>query len=102
LWTAVTNIPSPIKYDTEKDWPSDELMAEMAELVGFTPGQWDWYWAEYNKAYGGIPTGQTPAALAACGDFADAVEGALNEGIPLDLISVDEAVEMLDAALCAK
>ena len=98
LWTAITDIPSPIQYDTEKDWPSEELVAKMAEQLGTTPGQWDWYWEEYNKVYGGLPTMQTPTS--ACGDFNDAMTNALSQGIPLDLVSVDEAVEMLDSALC--
>lgn len=94
LWTAVTNIPSVIKYDPAEDWPSTELLGEM----GVEPGKWDWYWEEFNKVYGGLPTGM--AATARCGDFDDAVVSALNEGLPQDLITMDEAIEMLDATLC--
>jgi len=94
LWTAVTNIPSAIKYDPATDWPSDELLAEL----GYPAGVWDWYWVEFNKVYGGLPTGQAPSPL--CGDFNDAVISALNEGLPQGLITVDEAIEMLDANLC--
>lgn len=100
LWTAVTNIPSVIKFDPATDWPSDELLAEMAELVGFTPGQWDWYWEEFNKVYGGLPTGMAPSPR--CGDFENAVVSALNEGLPLDLLTVDEATEMLNDNLCTE
>ena len=94
LWTAVTNIPSIINYDPETDWPSDELQAQL----GATPGQWDWYWDEFNKVYGPMDKGL--ALTARCGDFNDAVVSALNEGLPQGLISVDEAIELLDSKLC--
>ena len=35
-----------------------------------------------------------------CGGFNDALVSNLNEGLPLGLITVDEAIEMMDAALC--
>jgi len=76
------------------DWPSDELLTEL----GYPAGVWDWYWVEFNKVYGGLPTGQAPSPL--CGDFNDAVIAALNEGLPQGLMTVDEAIEMLDANLC--
>ncbi|UCD27386.1 MAG: extracellular solute-binding protein [Planctomycetota bacterium] len=94
LWTALTNIPSAVVYDQEQDWPTPELLDEL----GFEAGKWDWYWAEFDKAYGSLPTGL--AISARCGDFNDAVVSALNEGLPLDLVTVDEAVEMLDSNLC--
>jgi hypothetical protein len=94
LWTAVTNIPSVVKYDVETDWPADEVLEEL----GAVPGQWDWYWAEFNKAYSSWPTAQATTPI--CGEFADATATVLNEGLPQGLITVDEAVEMLDAALC--
>ncbi|HIC89270.1 MAG TPA: extracellular solute-binding protein [Anaerolineae bacterium] len=94
LWTAVTNIPSVIKFDKATNWPSDETLKEM----GVEPGKWDWYWEEFNKVYGGLPTGMAPTAR--CGSFNDAVVSALNEGLPEGLIAVDEAVETLNAALC--
>ena len=94
LWTAVTNVPSAIKYDPATDWPSAELLEEM----GFVPGQWDWYWEEFNKVYGGLATESIPTTQ--CGDFKDAMESALNQGLPQGLITVDEAIEMMDANLC--
>jgi ABC-type glycerol-3-phosphate transport system substrate-binding protein len=96
LWTAVTDIPSVINYDPATDWPSDELLQEM----GVEPGKWDWYWEEYNKVYGGLPTGMAPTPR--CGDFENAVTSALNEGLPLGLISVDEAIQILDENLCVQ
>jgi hypothetical protein len=96
LWTAVTNSPSAIKYDVETDWPSEELQ----EALGAVPGQWDWYWEEFAKVYGTM----TPAIgmTTRCGDFEAAVVAALNEGLPLGLLTVDEAIEMLDEALCVE
>ena len=76
------------------DWPSPEILEEL----GFEVVKWDWYWEEFDKAYGGLPTGLPIEAR--CGEFQNAVVGALNEGIPLDLITVDEAEEMLDSNLC--
>jgi len=94
LWTAVTNIPSAIVYDPVKDWPSDELLEEL----GVVPGQWQWYWEEYNKVYGGLQGGQAPTPL--CDKVEQAWASAINEGLPLGLITVDEAIEMMDANLC--
>ena len=94
LWTAVTNIPSVIKYDIATDWPDDATL----EALGTTPGQWDWYWAVFGEVYG--PLDRQVVSTTRCGDFEAAVVASLNEGIPLGLVSVDEAVEMLDAALC--
>jgi len=96
LWTAVTNIPSVISFDAEADWPSDDLLSEM----GAVPGQWDWYWAEFAEVYGSMST--AIAATARCGDFEAAAVAALNEGVPLGLLSVDDAVDMLDGALCTE
>jgi len=94
LWTAVTNIPSVIIFDQATDWPSDELQTEL----GTTPGQWDWYWAEYEKVFGDVP--QQFAPTSRCGDFNDAYTSVINEGLPLGLISVDDAIAQLDAVLC--
>jgi len=35
-----------------------------------------------------------------CGDFNDAEVSAINEGLPQGLITVDEAIAMMDAGLC--
>lgn len=94
LWTAVTNSPSAIRYNIETDWPSQELLQSM----GIVPGEWDWYWEEYDRVYGPLPAAF--GLFQRCGDFEAAVTSTLNEGLPLGLISVDEAIEMLDAALC--
>jgi multiple sugar transport system substrate-binding protein len=94
LWTAVTNIPSSIKYDPATDWPSAETLEEM----GVTPGMWDWYWEEFNRVYGDLTLEAT--ARIRCGDYDAAVVETLNEGLPLGLIDVDEAVMLLDESLC--
>lgn len=96
LWTAVTNSPSAIRYDVQADWPSDETLA----ALGVTPGQWDWYWAEFAEVYGALPS--VSVAPARCGDFDAAVVSTLNEGLPLGLLGVDETIEMLNSALCTQ
>ncbi|NWF71213.1 MAG: carbohydrate ABC transporter substrate-binding protein [Chloroflexi bacterium] len=96
LWTAVTNSPSAIRFDPAVDWPSDELLTSL----GVTPGQWDWYWEQFNEVYRSLPS--VSVAPARCGDFDAAVVSTLNEGLPLGLLSVDEAIEMLDSALCVQ
>lgn len=88
LWTALTNIPSSIKYDPVKDWPKDVAGQDT----------WKWYWDEINKVYGGLQG--TMASGAPCGDFLDAKTASLNQGLPLGLMTVDEAIKMLDAKLC--
>jgi ABC-type glycerol-3-phosphate transport system substrate-binding protein len=95
LWTAVTNIPAAIKYDVATDWPSEELQQEL----GAVPGQWDWYWEEFNKVY--TPMEQIPAPSGWCsGDYEDAWVTMINEGLPQKLVTVDEAIETIDAAVC--
>jgi len=94
LWTAVTNSPSAVKYDTATDWPSNELLAEM----GLTPGQWDWYWEEFDKVYGPMELAVVPEQR--CAEFNDAYETYINAGLPQGLVTIDEAIEALDASLC--
>jgi hypothetical protein len=66
--------------------------------MGVVAGQWDWYWEEINATYAPLETAQ--ATSPACGGFGDARTAVLNEGLPQGLISVDDAVQMLDDALC--
>lgn len=89
LWVAITNSPTAIKYDPKKDMPAD---------LGDNP--WQWYWDEFNKVYGDQEVGVT--AEGRCGSFNDALKSALNEGIPLELITVDEAIQTLNDGLCKK
>jgi|JFJP01.1.fsa_nt_gi ABC-type glycerol-3-phosphate transport system substrate-binding protein len=94
LWTAVTYSPSIIKYDPVADAPSEEAL----KAAGVTAGQWDWYWAEYDKVYGGLEVGLAPTAR--CGDFGNAMDSALADGLPQGLVTVDESVTLINAALC--
>jgi ABC-type glycerol-3-phosphate transport system substrate-binding protein len=94
LWVALTNSPSAILYDQISDWPTDAL----ASSFGFEPGEWDWYWDEFNKVYGPMEVGVTNEGR--CAQFEEASIQALNEGIPRGLLTVDEAISLLDANLC--
>ena len=76
------------------DWPSEEVLTEL----GVEAGMWDWYWDEFNKVYGPMDVGVTNEGR--CGEFNDAYVQALNEGIPQQLLTVDEAIELLDTNLC--
>lgn len=84
----LNNAPSAIKY-TADDIPEALL-----------DNPWQWYWDEFALVYGDldiyVPSG------AACGDFNAAVESALNQGLPLGLLSVDETIEILDSGLCVQ
>ena len=88
LWTATTIIPSALKYDAAKDWPTDVQGAD----------QWQWYFNEINQVYGDMKA--VIGVDAPCGDFLDARTTALNQGIPLGLVTVDQAIEQLDAHQC--
>jgi ABC-type glycerol-3-phosphate transport system substrate-binding protein len=88
LWTALTNIPSSLKYDPVADWPKD--------LEG--GDTWQWYWAEIDRVYQGME--RKMATGAPCGDFLDARTNAINMGLPQGLLTVDEAIQMLDDKLC--
>jgi ABC-type glycerol-3-phosphate transport system substrate-binding protein len=88
LWAANTFIPSAIKYDPATDWPADNEAA----------APWQWYFEEMEKVYGGMSF--SIGTDAPCGDFLDARTTALNQGLPLGLMTVDEALELLNANLC--
>jgi ABC-type glycerol-3-phosphate transport system substrate-binding protein len=88
LWTATTFTPSAIKYDPAKDWPANVPGAD----------QWQWYYSEINKVYGGMNF--AIGTDAPCGDFLDPRTTDLNQGIPLGLVTVDQAITDLDAHQC--
>ena len=90
LWTALTLIPSAIKYDPIKDWPKDLKDGN----------QWQWWWDELNKVYGGMERAVGPGV--SCGDFIDARTSAINEGLPQGLLTVDQAIQKVNAKLCKK
>ena len=86
LWSAHTFGPSAIKFDP----------AEMPEVEGAT--QWQWYFEEMDKVYGGMD--YSIGTDAPCGEFLDARTTALNQGLPLGLMTVDETIEQLNSHLC--
>jgi ABC-type glycerol-3-phosphate transport system substrate-binding protein len=88
LWTALTNIPSSLKYDPATDWPKDLEGGET----------WQWYWEEIDRVYQGME--RKMATGAPCGDFLDARTNAINLGLPQGLLTVDEAIQMMDEKLC--
>jgi multiple sugar transport system substrate-binding protein len=88
LWTALTNIPSSLKYDPATDWPKDLEGADT----------WQWYWAEIDRVYQGME--RKLATGAPCGDFLDARTNAINLGLPQGLLTVDEAIQMMDEKIC--
>jgi multiple sugar transport system substrate-binding protein len=87
LWAATTFTPSALKYDPVKDWPQVE-----------GADKWQWYFNEMNKVYSGMNF--VIGVDAPCGDFLDARTTALNQGIPLGLMTVDEAITLLNAHQC--
>ncbi len=89
LWEMLTDSPSCIKY-TEKDIPQ-----------GLPPSKWKWYHEEIAKVYGPLKmeTVELLAPPVRSGEFADAAKSVLNEGLPLKLLTVDEAIKKLDAAV---
>jgi ABC-type glycerol-3-phosphate transport system substrate-binding protein len=94
LWVAVTNSPSAILYDQATDWPSEEMLVEM----GSEAGKWDWYWEEFNRVYAPLDVEVTNEGR--CGGFDAASVQALNKGLPQGLLTVEEAIELLNSRLC--
>ena len=88
LWSALTTQPSTLKFDAEKDWPADVKDA----------AQWQWYWDEINKVYDGLPTGL--GSDKPCAGYVDVRTSVLNTGLPQNLLSIDDGIKQLDAALC--
>ena len=89
LWEMLTDSPSCIKY-VEKDIPQ-----------GLPPSKWKWYHEEIAKVYGSLKmeTVELLAPPQRSGEFGDAAKAVINEGLPLKLVTVDEAVKKLDAAV---
>lgn len=89
LWEAHTNIPTCITYAPE-DVPADLPENKMA-----------WYTEEIKKVYGPLPMDvvELLAPPERSGDFKDAATSVLNEGLPQGLVTVDEAIDMLNGAV---
>jgi len=95
LWSALTTQPSTLKYDVAKDWPTNVKDSD----------QWKWYWELITKVYGDCPAPLKPnlaSENAECAGFVDVRTAVLNSGLPQNLITIDEAIKKLDAALCKK
>ena len=88
LWELYTDSPSAIRYQPE------DIPADAPET------RWGWYHGEINRVYG--PLAMDVVELLApperSGDFTNATTGVLNEGLPLGLLDVEEAIERLEAA----
>lgn len=94
LWSALTTQPSTLNYDVGKDWPTNVKDMD----------KWKWYWEVLNKVYKDSPSPLAPnvaAETAGCG-FADVENAVVNQGLPQNLITIDEAIKKLAAALCKK
>jgi len=80
------------------------LFSEISRPVAACPtdteagDQRQWYFDEMNTVYGANPP--VIVADAPCGDFLDVRTTVLNQGIPLGLYTVDEAIAALDAKQC--
>lgn len=82
-------------YPSAIKWEPDDVPEELK--TGDDP--WQWYEDELQAAYSDV---ELVIEGTICGDFNEALTAALNEGIPLGLMTVDEAIEYLDASLCTE
>lgn len=85
IWQGKTNVASAMVFEAE-DIPED-----------LRTNPWQWYWDEFKAVYGDA---EVTVPGNPCGDFNDTLTSVLNQGIPLGLISVDEAIATLDSKLC--
>lgn len=84
LWELSTDIPTVIKY-TKDDIPADA-----------PESQWGWYHEEIANVYGSLPMQIVNPDDIQSGDFKNARQTVLNEGLPQGLVTVEEAIEALD------
>jgi ABC-type glycerol-3-phosphate transport system substrate-binding protein len=91
IWAAYSFMASGVKY-TPEDLP-EEVKSD-PELA-----KWSWWGDTIAEVYGDAEVVLEPSP---CGDFNDALTTVLNEGLPLGLFTVDEAIEYLDAHLCTQ
>ena len=80
LWLSKTAVPTGLKIDA----------ATMPE------SDWKWYFEEYDKVNTDVDW--QVIKTSECGDLIDAYTAVFNEGLPQNLISVDEAVQTLEEA----
>jgi len=80
LWLSQTAVPTGLKTDA----------ATMPE------SDWKWYSEEYDKVNSDVDW--KVIKTSECGDLIDAYTAVFNEGLPQNLMSVDEAIDMLEEA----
>lgn len=88
LWELHTDSTSAISYDAS-DIPADA-----------PESPWGWYHDEINRVYGPLEMEVVDilGPPERSGDFTNATTSILNEGLPLGLITVNEAIRRLNAA----
>ena len=80
LWLSKTAVPTGLEIDA----------ATMPE------SDWKWYFEEYDKVNSDVDWRLIKTSE--CGDLIDAYTAVFNEGLPQNLMTVDEAVETLEEA----
>lgn len=80
LWLSKTAVPTGLKIDA----------ATMPE------SEWKWYFEEYDKVNSDVDWRLIKTSE--CGDLIDAYTAVFNEGLPQNLMTVDEAIETLEEA----
>jgi ABC-type glycerol-3-phosphate transport system substrate-binding protein len=80
LWLSQTAIPTGLAIDA----------ATMPE------SDWKWYFEEYDKVNSDVDW--RAIKTSECGDLIDAYTAVFNEGLPQNLLSVDEAIQTLEEA----
>jgi ABC-type glycerol-3-phosphate transport system substrate-binding protein len=91
-WAVLTQSPPAVRY-TDSDIPAD---------LRASAGTWGWFASELNKVYGGLPGVRQVINGSPIGAFNDAQVQVFNQGLPASLITVDKAIEILNAARTAK
>jgi multiple sugar transport system substrate-binding protein len=92
-WAVLTQSPPAVRY-TDNDIPAD--------LRTSANSKWGWFASELNKVYGGLPGVRQVINGSPIGAYNDAQIQVFNQGIPGGLITVDKAIEILNAARTAK
>ena len=80
LWLSKTAVPTGLEIDA----------ATMPE------SDWKWYFEEYDKVNSDVDWRLIKTSE--CGDLIDAYTAVFNEGLPQNLMTVDEAIETLEEA----
>ncbi|MBN1317013.1 MAG: extracellular solute-binding protein [Anaerolineales bacterium] len=81
LWMSLTAVPTGIEIDP----------------TSMPESPWDWYFDEYNRVNVDVVWYPLPYT-AECGDLQDAYVAVLNEGLPQNLITIDDGIQMIEEA----